>query len=99
MVLEASYQKQTHVFPFQAQFEPFVSDLSSLWDSIHTWFKIFKESFALSMRVHSGGCFKRKKMQLLGMVAYVILVILLSGGPMGSVSAVDPEANMNVVSF
>ncbi|KAM7330119.1 hypothetical protein ACRRTK_011732 [Alexandromys fortis] len=48
------------------------------------------------MHVHSGGCFKRKKMQLLGMVAYVILVILLSGGPMGSVSAVDPEANMNV---
>ncbi|XP_005352219.2 lysosomal acid lipase/cholesteryl ester hydrolase [Microtus ochrogaster] len=48
------------------------------------------------MRVHSAGCFKGKKMQLLGMVAYVILVILLSGGPIGSVLAVDPEANMNV---
>lgn len=48
------------------------------------------------MHVHPVGCFKGKKMQLLGMVAYVILVILLSGGPMGSVSAVDPEANMNV---
>ncbi|KAH0521387.1 Lysosomal acid lipase/cholesteryl ester hydrolase [Microtus ochrogaster] len=48
------------------------------------------------MLVHSAGCFKGKKMQLLGMVAYVILVILLSGGPMGSVLAVDPEANMNV---
>lgn len=48
------------------------------------------------MHVHSAGCFKRKKMQLLGMVAYVILVILFFGGPMGSVSAVDPEANMNV---
>lgn len=50
------------------------------------------------MHVHSAGCFKRK-MQLRGMVAYLILVILLSEGPMGSVSAVDPEANMNVVSF
>lgn len=48
------------------------------------------------MRVHSVGCCNRKKMQLLGMVAYLILVILLSGGPLGSVSAVDPEANMNV---
>ncbi|XP_057634400.1 lysosomal acid lipase/cholesteryl ester hydrolase [Chionomys nivalis] len=49
------------------------------------------------MHVRSAGCFNRKKMQqLLGMVPYVILVILLSGGPMGSVSAVDPEANMNV---
>ncbi|CAO2585255.1 Lysosomal acid lipase/cholesteryl ester hydrolase [Lemmus lemmus] len=48
------------------------------------------------MRVLSAGCFKRRKMQLLGMVAYLILVILFSGGPMGSVSAVDPETKMNV---
>ncbi|XP_038180420.1 lysosomal acid lipase/cholesteryl ester hydrolase isoform X2 [Arvicola amphibius] len=48
------------------------------------------------MHVHSVGCFKQKKMQLLGMVAYLILAILLFGGPMESVSAVDPEANMNV---
>ncbi|OBS76146.1 hypothetical protein A6R68_17397 [Neotoma lepida] len=35
-------------------------------------------------------------MQLMGMVVCLVLGILLSGGPMGSVSAVDPEANMNV---
>ncbi|CAO2585238.1 Lysosomal acid lipase/cholesteryl ester hydrolase [Lemmus lemmus] len=48
------------------------------------------------MRVLSAGCFKRRKMQLLGMVAYLILVILFSGGPMGSVSAMNREAYMNV---
>lgn len=35
-------------------------------------------------------------MGLMGMVVCLVLGILLSGGPMGSVSAVDPEANMNV---
>ncbi|XP_036022866.1 lysosomal acid lipase/cholesteryl ester hydrolase [Onychomys torridus] len=35
-------------------------------------------------------------MGLMGMVVCLVLGILLFGGPMGSVSAVDPEANMNV---
>ncbi|KAL1787584.1 lysosomal acid lipase/cholesteryl ester hydrolase [Sigmodon hispidus] len=35
-------------------------------------------------------------MQLTDMVACLVLGILLLGGPMGSVSAVDPEVNMNV---
>ncbi|KAK7811497.1 hypothetical protein U0070_008698, partial [Myodes glareolus] len=48
------------------------------------------------MRVHSVGCCNWKKMQLMDMVAHLILVILLSGEPMGSVSAVNPESNMNV---
>lgn len=35
-------------------------------------------------------------MQLLGLVICFVIGILLSGGPTGTVSAVDPEANMNV---
>lgn len=37
-----------------------------------------------------------RKMQPLGLVTCFVIGILLSGGPTGTVSAVDPEANMNV---